>query len=149
MRIGIILALIDLACRHAVAEHFLYKTDGHFDGLIHFGFDVDVIPILKMVAVAPLVVHPSKGAAIELAFTLVGASVTLIVARTEDELGGREFGEIVKKPLTADAGAKAMPNDAMAMACDGAKMQNRMRHFPSLLSLWCTYIISHFWEKSR
>ena len=135
MRIGIILALIDLTCRHAVAEHFFYKTDGHFDGLIHFGFDVDVIPILKMVAVAPLVVHPSKGAAIELAFAFVWASISLIVARAGNELGRRELGEIVKKPLPANACAEAMPNDAMAMACDGAKMQNRMRHFPSLLSL--------------
>ena len=122
VRVGVVLSLIDLACRHAVAEHFFDVARGHFDGPIHFGLNVDVIPIFKVVAVASLVVHPRIGAAIELAFALVGASISLIVARARDKLGGRIFGEIVKKPLPADACTKAMTNNAMAMARDRAKM---------------------------
>ena len=139
MRIGIILALIDLTCRHAVAEHFFDVARGHFDGLVHFGDGVDVIPIFKVVAVAPLVVHPRIRATKELALALVGASISLIVARAGDKLGGRIFGEVVKKPLPANACAKAMPNNAMAMARDGAKMQNRMCHNFSPLSCFLYY----------
>ena len=120
--VGVVLSLIDLACRYAVAEHFLDKAQGHFDGLVHFCGGVDVVPIFKVVTVAPLVVHPRVGAAKELAFAFVGASRALIIARTGNKLGGRIFGEVVEKPLPANSCTEAVPNDTMAVPCDGAKM---------------------------
>ena len=122
MRVGIVFPLVDFACRYAVAEHFFDVSQGHFNGFVHLCGWIDVVPIFKMVAVAALVVHPRIGAAKELAFALVGAPCALIIARAGDKLGGRIFGEVVKNPLPADACAKAMPNDAMAVACDSSKM---------------------------
>ena len=122
MAIGIVLSLIDFACRHAVTKHFFHKTQRHFDRFVHFCGGVDIVPIFKMVAVSPLVVHPRIGTAEEFAFALVGTSRALIIARAGDELGGRILGEVVKKSLPADACAEAMPNDAMAVSCDGSKM---------------------------
>ena len=148
MGVGVVFALIDFACRYAVAEHLFDVSQGHFDGLIHFCGGVDVVPILKMVAVAALVVHPRMRAAKEFAFALVGASVALIVARAGDELGGRIFGKVVKKPLPANACAETMTYNAMAMSRDGAKMQKRMRHGSLPPSFLFAYIIPHFWEKS-
>ena len=148
MLVGVIFALINLACRYAVAEHFFDVSQGHFNGFVHLCGWVDVVPIFKMVAVASLVVHPRIRAAEEFAFALVGAPCALIIARAGDELGGRIFGEVVKKSLPADACAKAMPNDAMAVACDGSKMQKWVGHF--LLSSLCFFfIISQIWGKSR
>ena len=82
-------------------------------------------------AVAALVVHPRVRAAVNFALALVGASRSLVVARAGNELGGRIFGEVVKKPLPADACTEAMPKNAMAVACDGTKMQEWMCHILS------------------
>ena len=131
MRVGIVFPLVDFACRYAVAEHFFDVSQGHFNGLVHLGGWIDVVPIFKVVAVAALVVHPCIRAAEEFAFALVGAPCALIIARAGNELGGRILGEVVKKPLPADACTEAMANDTMAVARDGAKMQKRMGHILS------------------
>ena len=120
--VGVVLSLIDFACRYTVAEHFFDVSRGHFDGFVHFCLYVNVVPIFKVVAVAPFVVHPCIGAAKELTLALVGASCALVVARAGDEFGGRIFGEVVKKPLPTNACAKTMRNYAVTVACDGAKM---------------------------
>ena len=146
--VGIVLALVDFACCHAVAKHLLDVAHGHFDGFIQLCFGVDVVPILKMVAVAPFVVHPCIGAAEKLTLALVGAAVALIVARAREKFGGRIFREVVKKPLPANACAKTVRNDAMAVACDGGKMQKRVGHCGSPLSFVC-YIIPHFCGKVK
>ena len=131
VRVGIVFPLVDFACRYAIAEHFFDVSQGHFDRLVHLCCGVDIVPIFKMVAVAPLVVHPRVGAAENFALALVGASRSLVVARAGDKFGRRIFGEVVKKPLPADACTEAMANDTMAVACDGAKMQKRMCHILS------------------
>ena len=122
MRVGIVFPLVDFACRYAIAEHFFDVSQGHFNGFVHLGGWVDIVPIFKVMAVAPLVVHPRVGAAEDFALALVGASRSLVVTRAGNELAGRIFGEVVKKPLPANSCAKTVPNNAMAMARDGAKM---------------------------
>ena len=146
MRVGVAFSLINFACRYAIAEHFFDVSQGHFNGFVHLGGWVDIVPIFKVVAVAPLVVHPRVGAAEKFAFALVGASCALIVARAGDKFGGRIFGEVVKKPLPTDACTEAMANDTMAVARNSAKMQKRMGHCGSPFSFSC-YIIAHFEEK--
>ena len=49
---------IDLAGSHPVTEHLCQKAHRHFHRLDPFGFRVIVLPVLEVVAVAPLVVHP-------------------------------------------------------------------------------------------
>ena len=131
MLVGIVFALVDFACRYAVAEHFFDVSQGHFYGFVHLCGWIDIVPIFKVVAVAALVMHPRVGAAINFALALVWTSRSLVVARAGDELGGRIFGEVVKKPLPADACTEAMANDTMAVARNGAKMQKRMCHILS------------------
>ena len=131
MLVGIVFALVDFACRYAIAEHFFDVSQGHFNGFVHLCGGIDVVPIFKVVAVAALVVHPRVGAAKNFALALVGASCALIVARAGDKLGERIFGEVVKKPLPTDACTEAMANDTMAVARNGAKMQKRMCHILS------------------
>ena len=122
VRVGIVFPLVDFACRYAIAEHFFDVSQGHFNGFVHFGGWIDVVPIFKVVAVAPLVVHPRVGTAVNFAFAFVGASRSLVVARAGDKFGRRIFGEVVEKSLPANACTEAMTNNTMAVARDGAKM---------------------------
>ena len=89
MRVGVILSLIDFACRYTVTEHLFDVSQRHFDRLVEFSGWIDVVPIFKVVAVAAFVVHPCIGAAINFALAFVGASRALIIARAGDKLGGR------------------------------------------------------------
>ena len=140
MLVGIVFALVDFACRYAVAEHFFDVSQGHFNGFVHLGGWIDIVPIFKVVAVAPLVVHPRVGAAEDFALALVGTSRSLVITRAGDKFGGRIFGEVVKKPLPADACTEAMANDTMAVTRNGAKMQKRMCHILSSFGFF--FIIS-------
>ena len=146
MLVGVVFPLVDFACRYAIAEHFFDVSQGHFNRFVHLGGWIDIVPIFKVVAVAPLVVHPRVGAAVNFAFALVGASCSLVVTRAGDELGGRILGEVVKKPLPTDACTEAMANDAMAVACNGTKMQKRMGH---ILSSFVFSLLYHKFGESQ
>lgn len=126
MLVRVILPLIDLTGGNAVAEHLLNVTDRHPDGIVGLGNGVDVGPILIMVAVATLVVHPRRTVAENLALALVRTPRSLIVARARQKLGGRIFGKVVKQPLKTDPRAEAMQDHAVTVLCDGVKMAERM-----------------------
>ena len=70
--IGIILAAIDLASRYAVTEHFGQIAHRHGHRLIALRCHVEVIPILKMVFVSALVVHPCERVAKKLPLLSLG-----------------------------------------------------------------------------
>ena len=123
MRIGIILSLINLACRHTVTKHFLDVAHGHGDRLVHLGGGVEIGPILEMVAISSLVVHPRKRISKQLPLPLVGTAAALIVARPRKKLGGRIFGKVMKQTLEANPRPKAVRDHAVAVSGDGPKVQ--------------------------
>lgn len=128
MRVGVVFSLIDLACCHAVTKHLLDVADRHRDRLIELGFGVEIVPILKMMAISALVVEPCGGISEQLALALIWAACTLVIACARQKLGGRILGKIVKKPLPADARAEAMRNDTVAVLGNGVKMTEWMGH---------------------
>ena len=150
MLVGIVFALVDFACRHTVTKHLLDIAHRHFHRLIHFGCGIEVIPILKVVAISALVVHPRHGIAVELTLTLVGTARALIILRAREKLGGRIFGKIMKKPLPTNPCPKAMGNDAVAVLGDRAKMAKRVRHeFISFQILISYYSMIRFESQPR
>lgn len=124
--IGISLTLIDLARRHTVTKHLNNKAERHFHGAVFLYLGIDIHPIFKMMAVAPFMVHPSAGKTEFFSFCLIRASRAEVVLCTRDKLCRRIFGQIVKEPLKANTGPKAMVYHAVSVACDGIKMSKRM-----------------------
>ena len=92
MLISIVFALVDFACRYAVAEHFFDVSQGHFNGFVHLGGWVDIVPIFKVVAVAPLVVHPCGRVSVQLPFLFVGAAGAEIIFSAPEKLRWRILG---------------------------------------------------------
>ena len=126
-------------------KHFLDVTQRHSHGLVLLTFRIEVYPILKMVPVASLVVHPSQGIAKQLPLPLVRTAGALIISRSRQKFHKTVFGEVVKQPLPSDPCPKAMRDHTMSVTGNGLKMQQRMRHSDSffLIILLLLYRISH------
>ncbi len=128
MATRVVLALIDLACRDTVAEHFGEIAIGHFDTGTAFCYRIIVVPILEMVAVSPLVVHPCAGMSVGGALSLVRASSAEKEAGAGEKLGRAVFGEVMCEPLPKDAASRGMRDHAVTVLRDDPKMLDRMTH---------------------
>ena len=124
IRRRIVFAPVDLAGRHPVAEHLRHVFQRHLHrlktplfirrlgGVIPPGI---VDPILEMVPVAPLVVHPGPAAAGLLPLLVVGAAEALVVAASRKELLRTVFREIVGKPLPVQAYLKTQSSYGVSL----------------------------------
>jgi len=142
--------VIDLGGGHAVAEHLDDPAQGHFHGLDTAGGHGVIRPVFKVVAVASLVVHPCGGIAFFLTFLLIGAAGALIIADAGDEFLRAEFGEIVPQSLPENAGFPAMPDDSIAMACDGGEMADEIPYAHGAAPFALVFsIIAYFAEECK
>jgi hypothetical protein len=151
---GLVVAVlqIDLAGSHPVTEHLCQKAHRHFHRLDPFGFRVIVRPVLEVVAVAPLVVHPRQRIAVCLTFGFVGAAfAVLIIADTLPELCGAVLGKIVAQSLPEDPRFAAVPDNGVPVPGDGGKMSpERMpAHNKNLLCVEYLFQYTAFGRKSQ
>ena len=142
--VGVGFAIVDFACGDTVAKHFYKIPKGHLYGGVAFGDGVYVYPVFPVVLVSPFMVEPCGGITEQLALALIWAACTLVIACARQKLGGRILGEIVKKPLPADARAEAMRNDTVAVLGNGVKMAEWVGHKQDPFSVSFFYIIARF-----
>ena len=128
MVVVIFVAAIDLGCGHTVAKHLHYKAQRHFDWDICFFLLGKIAPILEVVPVSSLVMHPCGGVPFFFSFRSIGAASSLKVMRTCKKFCGRIFGQIVKQSLHTDTGAEAMNNNAVSVSGNNEKMLDGMTH---------------------
>ena len=77
--VGVIFALINLACGNSVAKHFFYISKGHFYRAYAPLFGVIVRPVLKMMLVSAFMVQPRKGVAVVGALAFIWAFRACII----------------------------------------------------------------------
>ena len=120
--IGVLVAQIDLAGGHPVADHLadIPERDLH-PGQAGLGGAV-VDPVFQMMLVAALVVEPGRGVAPGLPLRLVGAVVALIVDAPRDELGGAVLAQVVGKALLIEPAGEAVFHHQQLMPGNGLKM---------------------------
>ena len=94
-------AAVGLAGGHAVAEHFSYIADRHFQaGHTVAGLGGIVDPIFQVMLVAALVMQPGGGVAFVLAFAVVRAVGTEIVFCAHEKFDGGIFTQVVGQALS-------------------------------------------------
>ena len=120
--VGILLPQIDLAGCHPVTEHFRHIPGGHGHRLHLPGRRHIVRPVLEMMAVPPLVVHPGKGVALVLPLPLVGAPGADIIPGAGNEFRGSILGQVMPQPLPENPRPPAVPHDSMPMSGNGTEM---------------------------
>ena len=121
-----VLSPVDLAGRQTVAEHLRHIFLRHLHAADAAAVPQVVRPVLKVVAVAALVVHPGAAVALGLPLGVVGTVVPLEVADAHPELPGGVLGEVVGQPLPVEPQAEAVPADQPAVMIDGVEMLPEM-----------------------
>ena len=82
MLVGVIFALIYLACGNSVANHFDDVSERHFYRT-HFAFyGIIVSPVFKVMLVSAFVMHPCKRISVFISLKLIGASCANIKSST-------------------------------------------------------------------
>ena len=121
--VGVGVLFVHAARGDAVAEHLDHVARGHGFAL-HRGVAValDVHPVLPVMAVAPLVVHPSLGVPLYSALSRVRATKSLVVPHTNHKLARRVLGQVVREALAVQTHAKAVAHHEQLVVGDGAEM---------------------------
>ena len=123
--IGVFVPLIDPAGGNTVAEHFRHVFLGHLAAAHeHLAVlpDAVVDPVLKMVAVAALVVEPGQAEACLPPLLVVGGAIALVVSGAPPELHWRVFGQIVGQTLPNQPQLHTVVTHQCAVAPDGIPM---------------------------
>ena len=120
--VRICVALIDPAGGDPVAEHLRHIFFRHFasadiDGPILPAAVVD--PVLKVVAVAPLVVQPRQTHAVFQALLVVGAAPALVVFYAPPKLRGAVFAQVVGQTLPHQTQLEAIVPHQAPVTVDG------------------------------
>ena len=123
---GEVLAPVDLAGGQPVAEHLRHVLLRHLHAADAAAVPQVVRPVLKVVAVAALVVHPGAAAALGLPLGVVGAAVPLEVPDAHPELPGGVLGEVMSQALPVEPQAEAVPADQPPVMIDGVEMLPEM-----------------------
>ena len=118
---------------YAVAEHFLDVAVRHVHRHDLLCIHVVIVPELKVVLVAPLVVHPREAHARVTAFAVVWRFRARVVFCAWDKFTRAVLRQIVKQPLPPDTGFKAKPDDLVSMLCNRDKMPDRVNHARKLV----------------
>lgn len=126
--VGVLVAQIDPAGRHAVADHLADIAQGHFHAA-QAGFVGRVVdPVFQMVLVAALMVKPGAAVALYRALHLIGAAVPLIVFGAGDEFDRGIFGKVVRQPLPIKAYLEAVLSDKGPMMVNRFEMLEPFCH---------------------
>ena len=120
--------VVRLGGGHAVAEHLLDVTVGHVHRHDFLCLHVVIVPELKVVLVAALVVHPCEAHARVAALAVVRRFFARVVFCARDKFAGTVLRQIVEQSLQPDTGLKAKPDDLVSMLCNRDEMPNRMEH---------------------
>ena len=96
-RVCIILTLINLTRSYTVAEHFNQEVYRHLNRLIAFRLGIHIIPVLKMMTVTSLMVHPRYRIAVLFSLRFIGTSHSLIIPYPHPKLSRAVFGKIMKQ----------------------------------------------------
>ena len=123
--IGILVPLVDPAGGDAVAEHLRHVFFRHLaaaHGHRAVRSDAVVDPVLKVVAVAALVVQPGQAHAGLAALLIVGAAEALVVFGAAPELRGTVLAQVVGQALPIQAQLEAVAPHQPAMAVYGFQM---------------------------
>ena len=116
----IVFAAVGLAGRKTVAEHLCNIFCRHLNTGNALGGIVR--PVLKMVAVTALMMHPGGAVALGFALAVVGAVVALKVLYTGPELHRGVLGKVVGQPLPVKPQTKAVFAHQCAVVVHGFQM---------------------------
>ena len=120
--------VVRLGGGHAVAEHLLDVTVGHVHRHDFLCLHVVIVPELKVVLVAALVVHPCEAHARVAAFAVVWRFLARVIFGAWDKFARAVLRQIVEQSLQPDTGFKAKSDDLVSMLCNRDKMPDRMEH---------------------
>lgn len=81
----ILFSIIYLTRSHAVTEHLFYIAKRHFYRLFHSSLRMIILPVLKMMLVSSLMMHPRDGISVYFPFFSVWASIPLIIFCSRDK----------------------------------------------------------------
>ena len=118
---------------NAVAEHLLDVTVGHVHRHDFLCFHVVIVPELKVMLVAALVVHPCEAHARVTSLAVVWRFLARVIFGARDKFAGTVLRQIVEQSLQPDTGLKAKSDDLVSMSCNRDKMPDRMEHARKLV----------------
>ena len=130
-----VLAPVDLAGGQTVAEHLRHIFSRHLHTYDPFAGGAVIRPILKVVAVAALMVQPRQADAVFLALLVVGTAVPLVIPGAAPELRGTIFAQIMGQALPHQPQPQAVVPHQTPVAAYRAQMLPDV-HPPSPLSLF-------------
>lgn len=135
--VGVVFALVYLACGYAVAEHLNNEPKRHLDRLDPSCCGLVIGPILKVMPVSSLVVHPRGRISVLFALLLVGTACALKIAHPCHKLGGAVLGQVMPKPLPKYTGLIAMLDNGVTVPSYRFEMLPRVAHADHFL---CFYL---------
>ena len=137
--VGKLIAAVNTAGSQSVTEHFRDIFYWHFDADDALAVGAIVRPVFKMVAVAPLVVHPGGGIALFPALGVIGAAVALKIADPHKKFLGGVFGQVMGQALPVKSQTEAVFPYQPPVVIDGFQMcQKVQRVVTSLESFHAT-----------
>ena len=131
--VGVVFALVYLACGHSVTEHLDNIFKRHFDRLHPSSRRLVVGPIFKMVPVSALVVHPGGRIPVLLALLLVGTAGALKIPDSCQKLGRAVLGQVVPKPLPKNSRLATMLDNGVAVPRYRSEMLPSVAHAEHIL----------------
>ena len=117
---------------NAIHTHLHKEFSWHLQRLILVGYRAHICPVLKMVTIAALVVHPRQRIAILPALLLRRAKGALVILRTTPEFRWRVFGKIVGKTPPVQSHPEAVLLHQVPVMSNGSKMSDGMHLLPPL-----------------
>ena len=117
---------------NAIHTHLHKEFGRHLQRLILVGHRTHIGPVLKVVAVASLMVHPCQRIAILPALLLRRAKGALVILRTTPEFRWRIFGKIVGKTPPVQSHPEAVLLHQVPVMSNGSKMSDGMHLLPPL-----------------
>ena len=118
---------------NAIHTHLHKEFSWHLQRLILVGYRAHICPVLKMVTIAALVVHPRQRIAILPALLLRRAKGALVIPSTTPEFRWRIFGKIVGKTPPVQSHLEAVLPHQVPVMGNGSKMSDGMHLLPPSL----------------
>ena len=126
--VGVLIAVVDAACRYPVTEHLQHVAERHLDAVHRPGLFADPVvrPVFQMVLVASLVMHPGRGVAEITALRIIRTPEPLVVFHARKKLFRRILRQIVGQALPVQTKTEAVVHDEQPVAGDGPEMTEKV-----------------------